>query len=70
MRRTGFLFSLQFYRFVLFGVGETTSIRLSPARDIASLTSALLNPVGNHKMGEKSKREYNQRRQWPQRYRH
>jgi hypothetical protein len=33
-------------------------IRLSPARNIACLMSALLNPVGNHKMGEKSKREY------------
>ena len=53
MRRTRFLFSLEFYRFVLFGVGETTNIRPSPARDIVSLMSALLNPVGNHKMGEK-----------------
>ena len=25
VRRTRFLFSLEFYRFVLFGVGETTS---------------------------------------------
>jgi hypothetical protein len=43
------------------GVGESDppcGIRLSPDRDIASLTAALLNPVGNHKMGEKSKREY------------
>ena len=29
----------------------------SPARDIASLASALLNPAGNHEMREKSERE-------------
>src|SRR5215813_8002813 len=44
-------------------------IRLSRACDIASVTPASLNPVGNQKVGEKSKRECDQRREWSERYR-
>ena len=58
------------YHSLLMTNPASQGIRPSLARDIASLTSALLNPVGNHKVGEKSKREYDQRRQSPERYRH
>ena len=55
------------------GAGESDPscrIRRLRARDIASLTSALLNPAANHKMREESERECDQRREWPQRYCH
>jgi hypothetical protein len=67
------VFQCRAFAFCATGAGESDPscrIRRLPARDIASLTSALLNPAANHKMREKSERECDQRREWPQRYCH